>query len=60
MKGIKSNETPDLLMEALSKGEVVGYQGRGTGRPIYGVVFNGRKQRVAITVIVGANPKSLP
>ncbi|MEK4407056.1 LXG domain-containing protein [Sporosarcina sp. FSL K6-6792] len=64
-KGIKSNEIPDLLMEALSKGKVVGTQGRGNGRPIYEVVFNGQKQRVAITVgnngfIVGANPKSLP
>lgn len=64
-KGIKSYEIPDLLMKALSKGEVVGYQGRGTGRPIYEVVFNGQKQRIAITVgnngfIVGANPTSLP
>lgn len=64
-KGIKSNEIPDFLMEALSKGKVVGTQGRGNGRPIYEVVFNGQKQRVAITVgnngfIVGANPKSIP
>ncbi|WP_257204961.1 hypothetical protein [Shouchella clausii] len=65
VKGIKSNEIPDLLMEALTKGKVVGTQGRRNSRPIYEVVFNGQKQRVAITVgnngfIVGANPKSLP
>nr|WP_269136054.1 LXG domain-containing protein [Sporosarcina cyprini] len=64
-KGIKTNDIPDLLMKALSEGKVVGYQGRGQGRPIYEVVFNGQKQRVAITVgnngfIVGANPTSLP
>ncbi len=63
--GVKSNDIPDLLMKALKKGEIVGYQGRGRGRPIYEVVFNGQKQRVAITVgnngfIVGANPTSLP
>lgn len=61
-KEIKSNEIPNLLMEALSKGKVVGTQGRGKGRPIYEVEFNGQKQRVAITVgnngfIVGTNPK---
>ncbi|WYU53122.1 hypothetical protein MHH67_06575 [Bacillus sp. FSL K6-0047] len=65
VKGIKSNEIPDLLVEALTKGKVVGTQGRRNSRPIYEVVFNGQKQRVAITVgnngfIVGANPKSLP
>jgi hypothetical protein len=52
-------------MEALSKGKVVGTQGRGNISPIYEVVFNGQKQRVAITVgnngfIVGVNSKSVP
>jgi len=63
-KGIAQNKIKDLIMTALEKGEIVGYQGNGTGRPIYEVVFNGIKQRTAITVgnngfIVGANPKSL-
>ena len=40
----------------------MGYQGRGTGRPIYEFVYNGEVRQVAITVgsngfIVGANPK---
>lgn len=34
-KGIKSNEIPELLMKTLNEGKVVGYQGRGKGRPIY-------------------------
>jgi len=64
-KGIAKDEITDLVMKALNKGEIVGYQGKGTGRPIYKVTFNGETQGVAITVgsngfIVGANPKSLP
>ena len=63
-KGISKNQIQDLVMEALNKGEIVAYQGRGQGRPIYEVIFNGEKQRVAITVgnngfIVGANPSSI-
>ena len=61
-KGIEQSQIPEFLMEALTNGEIVGYQGRGAGRPIYEFSFNGQKQRVAITVgnngfIVGANPK---
>ena len=64
-KGIARGEIKDLVMTALEKGEIVGYQGKGNGRPIYEVVFKGEKQRVAITVgnngfVVGANPQSLP
>ena len=63
-KGIPKDQIKDLVMEALNKGEVVGYQGRGQGRPIYEIIFNGEKYRVAITVgnngfIVGANPSSI-
>jgi uncharacterized protein RhaS with RHS repeats len=61
-KGISKDEIVDFIMNALSKGEIVGYQGEGTGRPIYEVMYNGVLQRVAITVgsngyIVGANPR---
>lgn len=64
-KGIESNQLPEFLMTAVSKGQVVGYQGQGTGRPIFEVMYNGVKQYVAITIgsngfIVGANPTSLP
>lgn len=63
-KGIPKEQIKDLVMEGLNKGEIVGYQGRGQGRPIYEVIFNGEKHRVAITVgnngfIVGANPSSI-
>lgn len=48
-------------MDAVSKGKIIGYQGKGTGRPIYEVLINGQKQRIAVTTgnngfIVGANP----
>jgi len=64
-KGIANNQISDLVMTALNRGQIVAYQGQGTGRPIYEVMFNGVKQHVAITVgnngfIVGANPTSLP
>lgn len=48
-------------MEAVTKGKIVGYQGRGVGRPIYEPPVNGQTRRIAVTTgsngfIVGANP----
>ncbi|WP_206743543.1 hypothetical protein, partial [Lactiplantibacillus plantarum] len=48
-----------FLMTVLEKGKIIGYQGKGKGRPIYEVIYNGKKYRAAITVgkngfIVGA------
>jgi adhesin HecA-like repeat protein len=59
--GISETQIPSVLMRAVSEGNIVGYQGRGTGRPIYKVMINGQPQRFAITTgkngfIVGANP----
>jgi hypothetical protein len=64
-KGIPEHQIPDALFTALEEGRIVGYQGKGNGRPIYEFTFNGETQRVAVTVgengfIVGANPKSVP
>ena len=61
-KGITQEQIPDYVMNALENGKIVGYQGRGTGRPIYAFTYNGEIHKVAITVgnngfIVGANPK---
>lgn len=58
--GIPESEIPDFLMQALRDGDVVGQQGRGAGRPIYEVEYEGRTLRVAITTgnngyVVGAN-----
>ena len=58
-------EVPQYIMTAVKYGEIVGYQGRGTGRPIYEFKYDGIIRRVAITIgsngyIVGANPKSMP
>ena len=60
-RGITESQIPDLVIDAVTRGRIVGYQGAGTGRPIFEVVFNGQTQRVAVTVgdngfIVGANP----
>lgn len=51
-------------MKALKENKIVGYQGKGTGRPIYELIYKGTKQHVAITTgsngfIVGANSTSL-
>lgn len=58
---ISEAQIPSVVMRAVSEGNIVGYQGRGTGRPIYEVMVNGQPQRFAITTgsngfIVGANP----
>ena len=59
--GVPSSQIPSVVMQAVTEGKVVGYQGAGTGRPIYETIVNGQSQRIAVTVgdngfIVGANP----
>lgn len=60
--GISEAEIPSVVMKAVSQGKIVGYQGSGTGRPIYEITVNGQPQYIAVTVgnngyIVGANPR---
>ncbi|CAM8655704.1 Domain of unknown function DUF637, haemagglutinin putative [Comamonadaceae bacterium] len=60
--GVSQAEIPNVVMQAVSQGKIVGYQGSGTGRPIFETVINGQPRRLAITIsdngfIVGANPK---
>lgn len=61
-RGIAPEQVPALVMAALTQGQLLGYQGtREPRREIYGIVFEGRVQHVAISVgnngyIVGANP----
>lgn len=62
-KGISNDEIPNYIMEAVRQGNIVGYQGKKKPRTIYEFVYEGKKQRVAITIgpngfIVGANPKT--
>lgn len=61
-KGIASSDISDFVLTAVSKGRIIGYQGKGTGRPIYEIEYNGKTYHVAVTVgdngyIVGANPR---
>ncbi len=63
--GIPESRIPAFVMDALSRGRVVGHQGRGTGRPIFELLFDGQTRRVAVTMgdngfVVGANPASMP
>jgi filamentous hemagglutinin len=62
-RGVPEDQIPDLLIAALTQGRIVGQQGSNANRlrPIYEVVFNGQRQRVAISTgnngfVVGANP----
>ncbi len=59
--GISEAQIPSVVTRAVSEGNIVGYQGSGTGRPVYEITVNGQSQRIAITTgsngyIVGANP----
>ncbi|MGF6611573.1 hypothetical protein OKW45_006495 [Paraburkholderia sp. WSM4175] len=60
--GVSPAQIPEVVMQAVTEGNIVGYQGSGTGRHIYQVTVNGQQQRIAVTVgsngfIVGANPR---
>lgn len=62
--GISSQQIPEVVTQAVTRGRFVGYQGGEFGRPIYEIVVNGRIQHIAVTVgnngyIVGANPTTL-
>lgn len=62
---ISEAEIPQYVMSAVKYGSIVGYQGRGQGRPIYEFIYDGVTRRIAITIgsngyVVGANPKSVP
>jgi len=59
--GVSSDKISSVVMQAVTEGKIVGYQGAGIGRPIYEITINGQPQRIAVTVgnngfIVGANP----
>jgi len=59
--GVSEAKIPSVVMKAVTEGKIVGYQGKGAGRPIYETVINGEVHRLAITVsshglMVGANP----
>ena len=63
-KGIRRDDMSLLLMKAIREGNIIGYQGKGQGRPIYSVEFKGKTFQLAITVgnngfIVGANLSSV-
>jgi hypothetical protein len=49
-KGIPENRISAYIMTALKKGKIVGYQGKGTGRPIYEFTYNNKPQKIAVTI----------
>ncbi|MGY1498223.1 ricin-type beta-trefoil lectin domain protein [Streptomyces sp. QTS52] len=57
--GVRVEDIPAVVSKALTEGTRVGTQ--ASGRPIYEVVFNGKTQRLAVSVsdngfVIGANP----
>jgi hypothetical protein len=61
-RGICHDEIADVVMTAIIQGNIVGYQRK---RPIYELMYKGKKQYIAITIgdngfIVGANPATFP
>lgn len=59
--GVSREQVPSVVMDAVTKGKIVDHQGKDMGRPIYEVMVNGQKSRIAVTTgsngfIVGANP----
>lgn len=61
-KGIASSDIADFVLTAVAKGKIIGYQGKGTGRPVYEITYKGTTYKVAVTTgangyIVGANPR---
>lgn len=59
--GVSELQIPNVIMQAVQDGNIVGYQGMGTGRPIYQTTINGQTQNIAVTIgnngfVVGANP----
>ena len=61
---ISLDEIPQYIMSAVKYGHIVGYQGRGQGRPIYEFTYEHTIRQIAITIgsngyVVGANPRSI-
>jgi hypothetical protein len=59
--GIPESQILSVVMEAATRGRLVGYQGAGTGRPIYEIGIDEKIYQIAVTVgnngyVVGANP----
>ncbi|RLC16801.1 MAG: hypothetical protein DRI57_10745 [Deltaproteobacteria bacterium] len=61
-QGFSSDEIPDIIIKAVTKGTIVGYQ---RTRPIYETEIEGNRYHISVTVgsngfVVGANPISFP
>ena len=61
MPVVPREKVGQFVFEAATTGKIIGYQGKGTTRPIYELMFEGRPHKVGVTVasngfIVGANP----
>jgi len=59
--GVPREKVGQFVFDAATTGKIIGYQGKGTTRPIYELIFEGRSYKVGVTVasngfIVGANP----
>jgi len=41
--GVSESQIPNVVIDTVSKGKIIGYQGKGTGRPIYEITINEQK-----------------
>ena len=48
--GISPLEIPGVVTRAVTEGRFIGYQGAGTGRPIYQITIDGQTRNIAVTV----------
>jgi len=60
--GATVSDIPQIVMDAVTEGNIIGYQPPGVGRPIFVTSFNGQQYKIAVTIgsngyIVGVNPK---
>jgi len=58
---VASEDIADLILAAVTKGNLIGYQGQEFPRLVFAVIFKGKHQFVAVSIstngyIVGANP----
>lgn len=51
--GVKADDVPKLIMDAITHGQIVDFQGPDVGRPIFEVSFNGQPLRLSI--VIGQN-----
>ncbi|WP_218079584.1 hypothetical protein [Anthocerotibacter panamensis] len=61
-QGIAESQLSEFILNAVIRGKIVEYQGKGGTRPVFEHIFNGQRYLTGVTIgsngfIVGANPR---